>query len=479
MFTGSLMFKFKTIPATALIALGIASSVSVANIPASYEVIDLGALPSFGAAPQQSSGFSLNEAGVIVGSSVGDFTYTTEVNGVVTTQHANVHQAVRFFDDGADPVTIIPESINTTLSAAQRGSFSLGVDSAGTVVGYRFNEEVFETYTLNTETEECEASDTTSIRARAIYDNGNYNELTPFVREGEALDPNITEYLETVAHDISGNWLVGSALVITEKDDCNDFITLENRGFIFDTITEEKTFIELLSQQHNKGNITSINPSGTYVGVSGLFLPDRFPRYQQGKAFIGTTNTSILEVEGLDVENINLLWDINDNGSYAVGSSDYQAFYYDINTQESIAIGFLKENFDFSEAFSINNDNLVVGVSQSSSTPLSFKPFIFDIDSETSSLIDLNTLIDCDSGWNLAEVREINNDGWIIGSGTVSVEQIDGTFEGEIRAFLLKPRTTEANQSCETTEVVETGGSINGIILLFLSSLFVYRRFSN
>ncbi len=43
---------------------------------------------------------------------------------------------------------------------------------------------------------------------------------------------------------------------------------------------------------------------------------------------------------------------------------------------------------------------------------------------------DLNTLIPAGSGWQLTQVKAINDSGWIIGTGTLN---------GVERAFVLKP----------------------------------------
>jgi hypothetical protein len=469
------MFKFKTIPATALIALGIASSVSAKNLPASYEVIDLGALPVVGTDPMQSSGFSVNDSGELVGSSIGEFTYTTEVNGVETTQRTNVLHAVRFFEGSVVPQKIIPESEESTVDAMRRGAFASSVNEDGVVAGYRSVEQTINTYTLDS-VDNCIEGTEDVLLSHAFYENGNFNEIMPFVRDGEMLDESIVEYRETRALDVANSQLVGEASVIIEKNECNGIADVSLRGMKFDTINEIISFVDLLEETHNRSAITSINSNGTFIGHSGLFdLQNNI--YREAKAFVATDVNSISQIVGLEEDSRDTLWDINENGTYTVGSSNSQAFYYDISNETAHPIGYLDEQFKFSQALSVNNDNLVVGVSQLTSIPTSFAPFIFDIDAESSALIDLNTLIDCDSGWNLAEAREINNQGWIIGSGTTSVEQIDGTFEGEIRAVLLKPRTIEANQSCETTEAVETGGSINGIGLLFLTIFVVYRRY--
>ncbi len=80
----------------------------------------------------------------------------------------------------------------------------------------------------------------------------------------------------------------------------------------------------------------------------------------------------------------------------------------------------------------INDNNEVVGFSASAGeTNLAFYW------TDSLGVVDLNTLIETNSGWILRDARAINNSGLIIGSGV---------FNGEAREFLLshipKPATT-------------------------------------
>lgn len=108
---------------------------------------------------------------------------------------------------------------------------------------------------------------------------------------------------------------------------------------------------------------------------------------------------------------------INDNGDvvgYLVNESqtDWHAFLsqgggmQDLGGTQSIA-------------YDINNNGLVVGESGGNAVLW-----------ENGQLKDLNTLIPASSGWLLQSARAINNKGQIAGKGT---------FNGQTRAFLLKP----------------------------------------
>jgi probable HAF family extracellular repeat protein len=85
-----------------------------------------------------------------------------------------------------------------------------------------------------------------------------------------------------------------------------------------------------------------------------------------------------------------------------------------------------------SQAFGMNDHGTVVGQSQTAViNPASglqeFTAFLWN---SSSGMVDLNTLIDPLSGWDLQEGEGINNAGQIIG---------DGIFNGEDQAFLLTP----------------------------------------
>ena len=80
-----------------------------------------------------------------------------------------------------------------------------------------------------------------------------------------------------------------------------------------------------------------------------------------------------------------------------------------------------------SEAWSINDNNQIVGYADTVSGP---HACLFDI-TGIGNNIDLNDMIDPTSACILATAYDINTYGWIVGSGNHS--------EGNEHAFLLKP----------------------------------------
>ncbi|MHC4559168.1 MAG: hypothetical protein ACYS80_17905 [Planctomycetota bacterium] len=83
---------------------------------------------------------------------------------------------------------------------------------------------------------------------------------------------------------------------------------------------------------------------------------------------------------------------------------------------------------DWSEAFCINDAGQIVGRAYNSEND--YRATLFD-PTGAGNNIDLNTLIDPASGWTLRSANDINNSGWIVGSGI--------NPQGERHAYLLIP----------------------------------------
>jgi probable HAF family extracellular repeat protein len=113
--------------------------------------------------------------------------------------------------------------------------------------------------------------------------------------------------------------------------------------------------------------------------------------------------------------------DINDQTqiigrSFGTGDGVEHAFLYTFGTG-MIDLGTLNERETVPNA--INNKGQIVGYSN--------RAWIWD---ELNGMQDLNNLIDIDSGWNLQRAMDINDNGWIVGTGFL---------DGERHGFLLKP----------------------------------------
>jgi len=161
----------------------------------------------------------------------------------------------------------------------------------------------------------------------------------------------------------------------------------------------------------------AINNCGVIVGWSSVSytIPVQAWIYQNGV-------TSYLAPFGHPESVAN---DINNSGD-VVGS------YYDGATFH----GFLYRDGTFtsigksSYAFAINDSGQVVGeINPNSSSILAQGGVTHAFLYENGTMIDLNTLIDPTSGWELVEAFAINNRGSIVGIGYLN---------GNVRAYLLK-----------------------------------------
>jgi probable HAF family extracellular repeat protein len=114
------------------------------------------------------------------------------------------------------------------------------------------------------------------------------------------------------------------------------------------------------------------------------------------------------------------------NQGHAVGYSPLvagghvDAFFYNGTMQD---LGTLQAGSN-TLAVSVNDNDLVIGVSNLAGHAL---PFVFSV---TTGMVDLNSLIAADSGWELATASGIDQDGRIVGAGVVS---------GAVHGFLLTP----------------------------------------
>ena len=88
----------------------------------------------------------------------------------------------------------------------------------------------------------------------------------------------------------------------------------------------------------------------------------------------------------------------------------------------------------FSQAFGINASGQAVGNSTLSGDTV-LHAFFADV---TGPMVDLNTLIDPASGWELTDAHGINDSGQIAGFGTIG---------GQTHAFLLTPIPEPASLS--------------------------------
>ena len=397
-----------------------------------YQVTDLG---KFGGINAES--FAINEEGLMVGFSTGtDFS-----------SHAFVYQNDTLVDLGFLINDLLPGGV----------SVALGVNNNNIATG-------FSTQALD--------SGEVDADGEVIFNNinvGTYFDIANLtVNALPQVDPDINR--ETRGISINDNNIIVGFASIDPPDDVDSngdpISSLFDRGFFYDIASDQMTIVGSLDDNDAATVVLrAINNDNFAVGVSTQ-LVNEINSTQVFSVDLSAPN----ELTRLDIFGgaIQQAWDVN-AAKKVVGSArtetnqNVQAYLYDVQTAAATALGYLNDNFGFSQAFGINDSDQIVGTSQIQNSPSTFHAFIY----ENGSMKDLSNMIGCDTGWILQEARAINNTGVITGNGI---------FEGERRAFSLTPLAGTA-PDCELLNS-SGGGSVpvSGLFSLFLLSFFRKRR---
>ena len=172
-----------------------------------------------------------------------------------------------------------------------------------------------------------------------------------------------------------------------------------------------------------EGEAHAVNSAGVVAGYSGSPAGDSgFIRYPSGEITAVGHASPLLPY--------NYAWDLND-ADQVVGegfnsAGDYRAFLW--QNGSATDLGTLP-GMGSSEAYGVNDAGAVVGrVEQPEGTPGSTRGFLY----RDGVMRDLNDLIPADSGWFIADAREINDRGVIAAVGF--------SPNGGIRAVMLVPK---------------------------------------
>lgn len=204
-------------------------------------------------------------------------------------------------------------------------------------------------------------------------------------------------------------------------------------------------------QQCQHAFARSINNNNQIVGIgyNGGYVEESQDNY--AILFDPTGNGNNLHLGGV-YGTYGSAWDINDSG-IIVGESHVleedplmRATIFGVNPEDTIDLGTTIDGIEHghSAAMAINCSNQIVGaIGDGGSARFAT---LFDSTGQGNN-IDLNTLIDTESGWQLLTAYDINDDGWIIGHGE---------FEGIVQGYLLKPVPEPATLSLLLLGVVLT-----------------------
>ncbi len=176
------------------------------------------------------------------------------------------------------------------------------------------------------------------------------------------------------------------------------------------------------------------------------------------------------------------------------GVSRKRLFVHNLDSGES----FYPEGFynnSPTEGRAINNNNIVVGVSESeparNTTAAQQRAFMYTPGDE--DIVDLNTLISCDSEYTLIDAIDINDNNEIIANALFKkvTRNIDGTavvddngeqvVEEVVQAVKLTPNGDTEPRNCEVDEDTEenferSGASLGWTILGLMAGLIGWRR---
>ena len=183
-----------------------------------------------------------------------------------------------------------------------------------------------------------------------------------------------------------------------------------------------------IPKKNSGSEANRINNASKVVGAAGscvkwpcgfhAFLWDR----ENGMSDLGTLGSHYSEAYGInDREQVVGVSSVRDGEE-----GELRAFLWEkTNGMQNLG------TFDNQKSYAldINNVGQVVGFVEDE--PLEEVAFLWD---KTYGLQDLNNLIDPHLGWKLAYAYDINENGWIVGTGW---------FNGNRRAFLLTPKVSK------------------------------------
>jgi probable HAF family extracellular repeat protein len=256
-------------------------------------------------------------------------------------------------------------------------------------------------------------SDGGLIVGRAQIADGTYHSFQSLsggqLRDLSSIDGRLKDRFSTAVDVNSAGHIVGYLQSTTEH------MAARSRVFLF----RDFTLTDLGTFGGEDGVVAAINDSGQLVGYVGA---EPHADYADHRAFLlsGKTVINLGSLGGRTTTPT----DINNSGQVVgfgqvKGGEEHAFLYSDFSITD---LGTLGGSQSF--AYAINDKGQIVGASDSGGA---LRAFLYD----RGAFVDLNTLIDQNSGWTLTGARDINDRGQIIGTGIVN---------GEQRAYLLTPK---------------------------------------
>ncbi|MCP4273580.1 MAG: DUF3466 family protein [Gammaproteobacteria bacterium] len=349
--------------------------------------------------------------------------------------------------------------------------YGFAINDSSTIVGYAL----------------AEIDDGDDETANAIHEKafisfaGGLIEALPFPDESNDLNEALSP--QQRALDISNDGkVVGFSLVgfINEAEEQNSV----NRPYLYDSVLDTITLLPLFYDDSLlSGYARAINNNSMVVG-----LAQSEDEYNPVHAFLWDPATPEFSIdlgtmggytsEAYDINDNNIIVGITDTSTDAIDNQRL-AFIYDPDADTPMVLipEFSEQDgFVLSTAYAINNNDEVVGSAQITAgfTP---RHTAFHYDHNTQTLVNLNDMVDCSLNWELNSARDINDNGVIVGVGTVG---------DQVRSFMLVPTadTTATNstelrdqerQDHEDQYTDKVSGSV-GFFGLFMLFLYGVRR---
>ncbi|MCC7146666.1 MAG: DUF3466 family protein [Phycisphaeraceae bacterium] len=188
------------------------------------------------------------------------------------------------------------------------------------------------------------------------------------------------------------------------------------------------------------GKANAINSVGTTVGVvEKLDVNSNGPRAVRWEA----TSSEAIELGILGINttygySVSEGYDINDSGSIVGYAAKYditgkylgdRAVRWDASDTKAVELGILGtqvSGLTATMAFSVNNGGVVVGWVSRYDDLGNYVGEVATFWGLDNVAVDLNTLIDPASGWTLIDGRDINDSGWIAGTGMYDPDGVGG-----------------------------------------------------
>lgn len=421
---------------------------------APYTVTDLGTLGG-----NQSYAYGVNNSGLVVGHSSGPQTAdTTDAAGTLD------FTARAFLYNGATM-----SQLGTPGHFGNGTSFAAEINGAGKVAG-------------------TSAANTAAAGLTPVYMNRAF-----IYENGTMVDIGLPEG----ATDVSAGAINDSDQIAGTADHVvtiSGVATSVRDAFVHDRVTGSFSYLpDFADAETGVTQASGINNSGAVVGFALRKIDTSFSSH----AFRHTPGAAALTDLGTFGGPISSAEDINDAGK-TVGAAmvteknpttnvNYShAFLHDPSVGNAlIDLGFLADVRKQSVATAINNrdqitGNSVVSVVISGTTGALTEvnhAFLSQAVNGARQMVDLNKMLSCDDqkNWVLIEGNNINDNGQIVGVGTIN---------GTVRAYLLTPPAGDfagTVQECATTTPGDDsggGGSLGGGLLAMLVGLGLARKAS-